>query len=67
MPRHRPIFNRCWPLTDRDDILDLPSSIASETGLFRSTDRALRSKMAEQFLLKYPTGLNKQAAIDRLV
>jgi hypothetical protein len=34
------------PLTDRDEILDLPPAIAIETRLFRSADRALRSKMA---------------------
>src|SRR6478736_2769583 len=44
MARHRPIFNRCRPLTDRDDVLDLPPSITDETRLFRSTDRALRPK-----------------------
>jgi hypothetical protein len=38
MARHRPIFNRCRSLTDRDDILDLSPSITDETRLFRSTD-----------------------------
>jgi hypothetical protein len=47
MARHRSIFNRGRSLTDRDKILDLSPSIATQTRLFRSTDRALRSKMAE--------------------
>jgi len=51
MARHRPIFNRWRSLTDRDEILDLSPSIASKTRLFRSTDRALRSKMAKQLFL----------------
>jgi hypothetical protein len=59
MARHRPIFNRCRPLPDRDDILDLSPSITDETRLFRSTDRALRPKMAEQLFLEHPSGLNK--------
>src|SRR2546423_15304621 len=59
MARHRPIFNRCRSLTDRDDILDLPPSIADETRLFRSTDRALRPKMAKQLFFEHPAGLNK--------
>src|SRR5450759_5198749 len=60
MARHRPIVNRCRSLTDRDDILDLSPSIAMETRMFRSTDRALRSKMAKQLFLEYPAGLNKE-------
>ena len=59
MARYRPIFNRCRALTDRDDILDLSPPIAKETRLFRSTNRALRSKMTKQFFLKHPAGLNK--------
>src|SRR5271169_2609739 len=59
MARHRPIFNRCRPLTDRDEILDLSPSITDETRLFRSPDRALRPKMAKQLFLKHPSGLNK--------
>ena len=59
MAGHRPIFNRCRPLTDRDDILDLSPSITDETRLFRSTDRALRPKMAKQLFLEHPSGLNK--------
>src|ERR1017187_320636 len=47
MPRHRPIFNRCRSLTDRDEILDLSPSIAIETRPLRSTNRALRSKVAK--------------------
>jgi hypothetical protein len=35
--------------------------------LNRSTDRALRSKMAKQLFLKHPAGLDEQTAIDRLV
>src|SRR6478672_10923278 len=34
MARHRPIFNRCRSLTDRDGILDLSPPIAIETRLF---------------------------------
>ena len=67
MARHRPIFNRGRSRTDRDGILDLSPSIAMEARLFRSTDRALRSKMAKQLFLKHPAGLNEQTAIDRLV
>src|ERR1700687_1634154 len=67
MARHRPIINRCRSLTDRDGILDLSPSIAMETRLFRSTDRALRSKMAKQLFLEHAAGLDKQAAIDGLV
>jgi hypothetical protein len=59
MARHRPIFNRCRPLTDRDDVLDLPPSITDETRLFRSTDRALRPKMVKQLFLEHASGLNK--------
>jgi hypothetical protein len=59
MARHRPIFNRRRSLPDRDEILDLSPSITSETRLFRSTDRALRSKVAKQLFLEHPTGLNK--------
>src|SRR5664280_1914629 len=59
MTRHRPIFNRCRSLTDRDEILDLSPSIAIETRPLRSTNRALRPKMAKQLLLKHPAGLNK--------
>src|SRR5665213_2647624 len=62
-----PVFNRCRSLPDRDDVLDLSSSIAIEPRLFRSADGPPRSKIAEQLLLKHPAGLNKQAAIDRLV
>ena len=61
MARHRPIFNRCRPLTDRDDILDLSPSIADETRLFRSTDRAPRPKMTKQLS---PLGL-EQIDCDR--
>lgn len=32
MTRHRPIFNRGRSLTDRDDILDMPPSIAIRIG-----------------------------------
>jgi hypothetical protein len=59
MAGHRPIFNRCRPLADRDDILDVSPAIADETRLFRSTDRALRPKMAKQLFLEHPSGLNK--------
>jgi hypothetical protein len=47
MATHRPIFNRGRSLTDRNEILDLSPAIAIETRLFRSADRALRSKMAK--------------------
>src|SRR5664279_321721 len=66
MTRHRPIFNRCRAVTDRDDILDLPPSIANEARPFRSTDRALRPKIAKQFLLKHPAGLNKPVSYTHL-
>src|SRR5215207_10039482 len=59
MARNRPIFNRCRSLTDRDGILDLPPSIADETRLFRSTDRALRPKMAKQLFLEHDQGMLK--------
>src|SRR6202021_1983126 len=60
MARHRSIFNCCRALTDRDGILDLSPSIAVKTCLFRSTDRALRSKMAKKLFLKHSPSLNKE-------
>src|SRR6476659_3092136 len=59
MARHRPIVNLGRPPTYRDTILDLSPSITDETRLFRSTDRALRPKMAKQLFLEHPSGLNK--------
>src|ERR1035441_3088312 len=59
MTRHRPIFNRCRSLTDRDDILDLSPPIAIRVRPLRSADRSLRSKVAKQLFLKHPAGLNK--------
>jgi hypothetical protein len=59
MARYRPVFNRCRLLTDRDEILDVSPSIADQTRLFRSTDCALRPKMAKQLFLEHPSGLNK--------
>jgi hypothetical protein len=47
MTRHPPIFNRRRPLTDRDEIRNLPSSIAIQARSLRSADRPLRSKMAK--------------------
>src|SRR5271155_5654238 len=67
MTRDRTILDRCRSLTDRHDILDLPPSIAIGGRRPGSPDRTLRSKMAKQFLLKHAAGLNKEAAIDRLV
>src|SRR6476620_12226442 len=59
MARHCPIFNRRRSLTDCDDILDMPPSIAIRINRLGATHRALRSKMTKQLLLEHPAGLNK--------
>ena len=59
MTRHHPIFNRVRSLADRDDVFDLPTGTAFLGCLFGATDRALRSKMANQLFLKHTAGLNE--------
>ena len=59
MTRHRPVFNRRRPLTDGDEIRDLPSSIAVPARLFGAADRALGSKGLKKLFLKHTAGLNK--------
>src|SRR5712671_4279374 len=59
MARHCPIFNRRRSLTDRDDILDMPPSIAIRINRLGATHRALRSKMAKQLFLEHAACLYK--------
>jgi len=59
MARHRLILNRGRPLTNRDDILDMPPPIAIRVNRLGATHRALRSKMTKQLFLEHPAGLNK--------
>ena len=59
MTRHRPIFNRRRPLTDGNEIRDLPSSIAFPARLFGAADRPLRAKMLKKLFFKHTAGLNK--------
>jgi hypothetical protein len=54
-----PIFNRRRSLTDWDDILDMPPSIAIRVNRPGATHRALRSKMTKQLFLEHATCLYK--------
>src|SRR5665213_377848 len=67
MARNGSILDRCGPFADGDRVLDLTKPPLLHAGMPRAADCSPGSKMLEQFLLQHPTGLDEQAAVDRLV
>jgi hypothetical protein len=64
---HRAVFHRSRPDPDRDDVRDLTAPAPLGAGVTGTADRPPRAQMREQLPLQHPTGLNEQAAIDRLM
>jgi hypothetical protein len=55
------------PIPNRDGINDFASTSTTRSGMARATDTSLRTKMPNQLLFQYATGLHEQTSINRLV
>ena len=64
---HRPVLDRSRAIADRDRIDDLAALVSLGGRMARTPDRPLRTQMRLQLLLQDASGLDEQAAIDRLV
>jgi hypothetical protein len=64
---NRPVLHRRWSLTDRDGIGHTAQPMSLQAGLFGPSDGSPGAQILLQLLLLGATGLDKEAAIDRLV